>query len=81
MKVKNKNLQRKTIAMSPEETKKAIIHYLEDKEHSFEEEKDDGTMEFIGIKEGESGRTILVGDNTSVEFNDKGGATVITFYG
>ena len=80
MKVKNKNLQRKTIDLPAKEVQKAIIHFLEDVDHSYEEEIG-GEVKYVGMKEGQKGQPILMGKNTSVEFNKDGSAVVTTYYG
>lgn len=75
MRTTDKTLQRKTIELTPEETRKAVIYYLEEAEFDYTKVNDDGSRETNNHN-----CRISTGSDTTVVFNDKGAATVITHY-
>lgn len=75
METTDQTLQRKTIRLTPEETKKAIIYYLNNA--SFDYTRKKAGKEF---SEKELDTQICTGSENSVEFNKYGAAKVTTHY-
>ena len=74
MKTTDKTLQRKTVRLTPEETKKAVLYYLEEAEFIYTKiDKDNGD-------ETKTDGRIFMGKDTAISFDKDGAATVITHY-
>ncbi len=78
MKVKDKQLQRKTIKLTAKDVKKALVYYLENADYGYEKEDKEGKI--TEVKKNKHGM-ILMGNNTSVEFDENGDVTITTYYG
>ena len=75
MKTYDKTLQQKTIELTPEELKKAVLYYLEDAKYTYSRSfKDDNPEE-------KTDGMIIIGKNTELKINEDMSATVITYYG